>query len=154
MHISIIAHVARDFFKMKNRPCSIDALEDLLQEVYLRIASDDFRLLRLYEPVKSSFKTYILLIASSSIRNSLRRPHIPARPLEEAQGIPAPPVIPPHALEDAKGALTKQERRLFGLLFEEGKGLDEAADCLRLSRQTIHNCKSRILKKIRNFLRG
>ena len=48
-------------------------VEDLTQEVFLRLCKDDFRLLRSYDPARAGLSTWITIVARSTARDALRR---------------------------------------------------------------------------------
>ena len=48
-------------------------VEDLTQEVFVRLCKDDFRLLRTYDPARASLSTWITIVARSTARDGLRR---------------------------------------------------------------------------------
>ena len=48
-------------------------VEDLTQDVFVRLCKDDFRLLRSYDPGRASLSTWITIVARSTARDGLRR---------------------------------------------------------------------------------
>ena len=48
-------------------------IEDLAQEVFLRLCKDDFRLLRSYDPARAGLSTWITIVARSTARDAMRR---------------------------------------------------------------------------------
>jgi len=48
-------------------------VEDLAQEVFLRLCKDDFRLLRSYDPSRAGLSTWITIVARSTARDAMRR---------------------------------------------------------------------------------
>ena len=48
-------------------------IEDLAQEVFVRLCKDEFRLLRSYDATRASLSTWITIVARSTARDALRR---------------------------------------------------------------------------------
>ena len=48
-------------------------IEDLTQEVFVRLCKDDFRLLRTYDPARAGLSTWLTIVARSTARDALRR---------------------------------------------------------------------------------
>ena len=48
-------------------------VEDLAQEVFLRLCKDEFRLLRSYDPARAGLSTWITIVARSTARDAMRR---------------------------------------------------------------------------------
>src|SRR5215471_10938408 len=56
--------------------------EDLMQEVFVRLCKDDFRLLKTYDPARAGLSTWLTIVARSTARDSLRRRQLPVTPLD------------------------------------------------------------------------
>ena len=48
-------------------------IEDLTQDVFVRLCRDDFRLLRSYDPERAALSTWLTIVARSTARDALRR---------------------------------------------------------------------------------
>ena len=48
-------------------------VEDLTQEVFVRLCRNDFRLLRSYDPERAGLSTWITIVARSTARDASRR---------------------------------------------------------------------------------
>ena len=69
-------------------------IEDLTQEVFVRLCKNDFRLLRTYDPARAALTTWLTIVARSTARDTLRRRRPDSVPIEavpEAQ-LAVPPV--------------------------------------------------------------
>ena len=82
-------------------------VEDTVQDVFLRLVKDDFRLLRSYDANRASLSTWLTLVARSTAIDRLRRkrppPTVPLEPGDTPQGSGEPrsaggPEIPLHLL--------------------------------------------------------
>src|SRR6202022_3405397 len=68
-------------------------VEDLVQEVFVRLCRDEFRLLRTYDPARARLSTWITIIARSTARDAMRRHRPVVVPIEAVPGgrLPAAP---------------------------------------------------------------
>ena len=57
-------------------------VEDLTQEVFLRLCKDDFRLLRGYDPARAGLSTWMTIVARSTARDAMRRYRPVSVPIE------------------------------------------------------------------------
>jgi RNA polymerase sigma factor (sigma-70 family) len=48
-------------------------VEDLTQDVFLRLCKDDFRLLRSYDPGRAGLSTWLTIVARSTARDAAKR---------------------------------------------------------------------------------
>ncbi|MDP7070106.1 MAG: sigma-70 family RNA polymerase sigma factor [Phycisphaerales bacterium] len=127
-----------------------EEVDDLVQAVYIKILRNDRRLLRRYDPSRSSVSTWITLIARSVAIDALRRKGHDLRPLDEAHGAvqdtdraaPTGPVIPTHLL-------TARQRLILTMLFEDGMEVSEVAAALGVKAQTIRSSKHKAMERLR-----
>ena len=57
-------------------------VEDLTQEVFLRLCKDDFRLLRSYDSERAAISTWITIVARSTARDAMRRRRAESVPID------------------------------------------------------------------------
>ena len=57
-------------------------VEDLTQDVFLRLCKDDFRLLRSYDASRAGLSTWITIVARSTARDAMRRHRPVSVPIE------------------------------------------------------------------------
>jgi len=134
---------------------STETVDDIVQDILVRLIEKDFHVLRRYDPAKASFRTWLTYVARSVALNIVSRPTVATAPLEEncALSIPAPVEIEPESLLSA-APLSPRDRRILQLLHFKGRSVEEAAKELRLAVQTVYNRNSRIIRRIRAFLLG
>ena len=129
-------------------------VEDTVQDVFLRLVKDDFRLLRSYNANRASLSTWLTLVARSTAIDRLRRkrppPTVPLEPGDTPQGSGEPrsaggPEIPLHLL-------SARQRLVMTLLFEEQLSVAEAADFIGVDEQTIRSTKHKALTRLREHL--
>lgn len=130
------------------------AIDDMAQQVYLRLIRDDFRLLRTFDPGRAALATWITLVARSTAIDQVRKRRIgtagqPPETLVAATD--PPPVEAVRPLEQAFPfeILTERQRLVLSLLFERGLGVPEVANFLGVDEQTIRSTKHKALTRLR-----
>ena len=125
-------------------------VEDLIQAVYLKLLRHDYRLLRGFDPSKSSMSTWITLIARSVTIDALRKRNLDARPLNE--DIHAPESVHPSqvsAPDIPAGLLTPRQMLVLTLLYEDALEVSDAARVLDVKPQTIRSTKHKAIERLR-----
>ena len=128
-------------------------LNEIFQEVFVRLIKDDYHLLRTYEPAKASLSTWLYIVTRSTAIDFLRKsPHshqsldnleIPVS--NEENKTSEPLVIPKHLL-------TGRQKLVLELLFEKGLEVPQAAQILGVDAQTIRSTKHKALEDITQVL--
>jgi len=137
-------------FTRHGRGSDRDGVLDVVQEVFVRLVRDDRRLLRRYDPARSTLSTYLAVIARSTANNALRArfPETGLTP-EEAEAAAAPepegrgtPAIP---LE----LLSTRQRLVMAMSFDEELEVPEIAAILEISEQTVRSTRHKALERLR-----
>jgi len=139
----------------RSMQASTETVDDIVQDILVRLIEKDFHVLRRHDPAKAAFRTWLTNVSRLVTLNTISRPTVATAPLEEdcALSIPAPVEIEPESLL-SEAPLSPQDRRILQLLHFEGRPAQEAAKELRLAVQTVYNRNSRIIRRIRAFLLG
>jgi RNA polymerase sigma factor (sigma-70 family) len=124
---------------------------DLVQDVFVRLCKDGFRLLRTYDAARASLPTWLTIVARSTAMDALRR----RRPLkvalddvpESALGVTEPETNEPTALP--LDDLPPRQRLILTLLFERDMDVVEVAQMLDLDPQTVRSMKHKALTRLR-----
>ncbi|MHC5003565.1 MAG: RNA polymerase sigma factor [Planctomycetota bacterium] len=129
-------------------------VEDCVQDVFIRIVRDDFRLLRTYDPERAQLTTWLALVARSVAIDQLRRRRLPTVPLEPAAaaGRDAPASAGEGSLETSQlplHLLTARQRLVLHLLFDRGMTVGQAAALIGVDEQTIRSTKHKALIRLR-----
>jgi len=134
---------------------SREAVEDVCQEVFLRLTRDGFRLLRRFDPQRASFATWLHLVARSTALDHQRRRRDSTVPLDDIEepGITDPQPDREH-LSLPAGVLSPRQQLVLTLLLEKDMSPREVADFLKIHVQTVHSLKHKALEKIRFFFRN
>jgi RNA polymerase sigma-70 factor (ECF subfamily) len=123
-------------------------VEDLAQEVFLRLCKDDFRLLRSYDPARAGLSTWITIVARSTARDAMRRyrpvlVHIDAVP--EGR-LAVDPVEPAQKLKLPDALLSPRQREILEVA--------EIAKALGIDPQTVRSAHHKAMVKLRAHFRA
>jgi RNA polymerase sigma-70 factor (ECF subfamily) len=130
-------------------------VEDLTQEVFLRLCRNDFRLLKTYDPRRAGLSTWLTIVARSTARDALRR----RRPLAvaidavpEAQlSIEPVEIVPKLKLPEA--LLSPRQRQILGMLYDRDMEVAEIAGQLGIDPQTVRSAHHKAMLKLRAYFK-
>jgi len=131
-------------------------VEDLTQEVFVRLCKDDFRLLRSYDPARASLSTWLTIVARSTARDKLRRRRAEAVPLDavpEAQ-LAVDPVEPVQKLKLPEALLSPRQREILAMLYDREMDVAEIAKALGIDPQTVRSAHHKAMVKLRAHFRS
>jgi RNA polymerase sigma-70 factor (ECF subfamily) len=131
-------------------------VEDLTQEVFVRLCKDDFRLLRGYDPARASLSTWITIVARSTARDGLRRRRAETVPLDfvpEAQ-LAIDPVEPVQKLKLPEALLSPRQRQILAMLYDRDMDVAEIAQALGIDPQTVRSAHHKAMVKLRAHFRS
>ena len=126
-------------------------VEDLTQDVFLRLCKDDFRLLRSYDPARAGLSTWLTIVARSTARDALRRRRPEGVPLEavpEAQ-LAVAPVEPVRKLKLPEALLSPRQREILAMLYDREMDVAEIARALGIDPQTVRSANHKAMVKLR-----
>ena len=130
-------------------------IDDVTQQVFLRLIKHDFHLLKSYNPSKASMATWLTIVSRSTTVDSLRRKRLYTVPLEENRDESCVPFkYPETPLKTPAGLLSSRQKLVLNLFFEREMDIDEIAALLNVKAQTIRSVKHKAIKKLRNYFRG
>jgi RNA polymerase sigma-70 factor (ECF subfamily) len=131
-------------------------VEDLTQEVFVRLCKDDFRLLRNYDPERASLSTWLTIVARSTARDGLRRHRAETVPLDsvpEAQ-LAIDPVMPVEKLKLPEALLSPRQREILAMLYDREMDVAEIARALGIDPQTVRSAHHKAMVKLRAHFRS
>jgi RNA polymerase sigma factor (sigma-70 family) len=131
-------------------------VEDLTQDVFVRLCKDDFRLLRSYDPARASLSTWITIVARSTARDGLRRRRAESVPIDavpEAQ-LAIDPVEPVQKLKLPEALLSPRQRQILAMLYDREMDVAEIAQALAIDPQTVRSAHHKAMLKLRAHFRG
>jgi RNA polymerase sigma-70 factor (ECF subfamily) len=126
--------------------------EDVVQEVFVKLCRNDFRLLRAFDPAKAKLSTYLTVIASSSAIDHLRRLKAPAEALDTLpEEVLAVAPREPVRLSIPEGLLSPRQALVVELLYRQDLLPGEAAEIIGVDPQTVRSMHHKALTKLRKF---
>jgi len=131
-------------------------VEDLTQDVFVRLCKADFRLLRSYDPGRASLSTWITIVARSTARDGLRRRRgesVPIDMVPEAQ-LAIDPVEPVEKLKLPEALLSPRQREILAMLYDREMEVAEIARALGIDPQTVRSAHHKAMLKLRAHFRG
>jgi len=126
-------------------------VEDLAQEVFVRLCKDDFRLLRSYDPTRAGLSTWITIVARSTARDAMRR-HRPV--LMTIDAVPearlaVDPIEPAERLKLPEALLSPRQREILTMLYDREMEVAEVANTLGIDPQTVRSAHHKAMVKLR-----
>jgi RNA polymerase sigma factor (sigma-70 family) len=126
-------------------------IEDLTQEVFVRLCKDQFRLLRSYDAARASLSTWITIVARSTARDALRRRRpnlVPIDTVPEAL-LKVDAVEPSSKLKLPEALLSPRQREILGMLYDGEMEVAEVAGALGIDPQTVRSAHHKAMLKLR-----
>jgi RNA polymerase sigma factor (sigma-70 family) len=126
-------------------------VEDLTQEVFLRLCKDDFRLLRGYDPARAGLSTWITIVARSTARDAMRRYRPVSVPIEAVpEGrLAVDPVEPVRKLKLPEALLSPRQQQILTMLYDREMEVSEVAAALGIDPQTVRSAHHKAMIKLR-----
>jgi RNA polymerase sigma-70 factor (ECF subfamily) len=126
-------------------------VEDLTQEVFLRLCKDDFRLLRSYDPARAGLTTWLTIVARSTARDAMRRrrgEQVPLDAVPEAR-LAVDPVEPVRKLKLPDALLSPRQKEILQMLYDRDMEVAEVAAALKIDPQTVRSAHHKAMLKLR-----
>jgi RNA polymerase sigma factor (sigma-70 family) len=126
-------------------------IEDLTQEVFVRLCKDNFRLLRTYDPARAALSTWLTIVSRSTARDALRRRRLDSVPIDavpEAQ-LAVDPVEPVQKLKLPDALLSPRQREILAMLYDREMEVAEIARALGIDPQTVRSAHHKAMIKLR-----
>ena len=128
----------------------VEEAEDVAQDVFLRLCSRDFHLLRRYDSGKAKLATWLTVIATSAAIDHLRRQKARAQNLDSVpEGELAEDPVEPSWLKIPPGLLSPRQALVLELLYQRDLDPAEAAEILGVDAQTVRSTHHKALIKLR-----
>jgi RNA polymerase sigma factor (sigma-70 family) len=131
-------------------------VEDLAQEVFVRLCKDDFRLLRSYDPARAGLSTWITIVARSTARDAMRRYRPVLMPIDAVpEGrLAVDPVEPAERLKLPEALLSPRQREILTMLYDREMEVAEIAKVLGIDPQTVRSAHHKAMVKLRAHFRA
>jgi RNA polymerase sigma factor (sigma-70 family) len=132
-----------------------DEVDDVAQEVFLRLCKADYRLLRAYDPARAALSTWLTVIATSTAIDHLRRRKPSALALDAVpEDILAEEPRLPAAIRIPAGLLSPRQALVLELLYRRDLEVADAAAIMGVDRQTVRSMHHKALAKLRAHFRS
>jgi len=124
--------------------------EDLMQEVFVRLCKDDYRLLKTYDPTRAGLTTWLTIVARSTARDVLRRRHPQVTPIDavpETQLAVEDRHVEPLKLPEE--LLSPRQKLVLTMLYDKDMEVAEIAAALGVDPQTVRSTHHKAMLKLR-----
>lgn len=128
-------------------------VEDAVQDVFVRLCRDNFRLLRTYDPARGSLGTWLGVIAASTAID-LRRKRRSTQPLDDVPDRILAVDPPEHErLRIPPGLLTERQTLILQLTVGKEMDVAEVATLLGVATQTVRSTRHKAIERLRTYFR-
>ena len=125
-------------------------VEDLLQEVFVRLCKDDFRLLKTYDANRASLSTWLTIVARSTARDAQRRHRPPQAALEDVpERLLGVVDVHSEPLKFPEHLLSPRQQLVLIMLYERDMDVVEIAKTLDIDPQTVRSTHHKAMLKLR-----
>ena len=129
---------------------------DVLQDCFLKLVADDFRLLRRYDPARGSLSTWLGVIATSTTLDHLRKKPPVSEVLDdhpEALALPETVRDRTAPLELPPDLLTPRQALILKLLYEDEREVPEVAALLGIGAASVRSLHHKAVTRLREYFR-
>ena len=127
-----------------------DDVMDAVQDVFVRLCAQDFRLLKTFDPARAGLGTWLAVVARSCAVDHSRRRRRATQPLDEvpesALGVEDKHV---EKLKIPQGLLTDRQVLILKYLYDEERDVAEVALLLKIDAQTVRSTHHKALLRLR-----
>lgn len=125
-------------------------VEDVVQDVFIRLCARDFKLIKSYDPARAKVTTWLTVVATSTAIDHLRRQKRRTDSLEsvpEVQLSVAP--VEPVRIKIPEGLLSPRQAVVLEMLYRREMEVAEVAATLEIDPQTVRSMHHKALTKLR-----
>ena len=126
-------------------------IEDLTQDVFLRLCKDGIRLLKSYDPARAGISTWLTIVARSTARDAMRRHRPDGVPIDAVpeSRLAVDPVEPARKLKLPEALLSPRQREILAMLYDREMDVAEVAEALGIDPQTVRSAHHKAIVKLR-----
>ena len=147
-HSKLIFKLINNFVKAKSILLNNNEVDDIYQEVALKIFKNDY--LSRYNTEKSSFITWLNIICRTTTIDYYRKKMRWMESVLEDDAVEEEEGYVPPVFSLPSGVLTDRQAQVITLLFKEGMVAKEVAEALSISTRTVRSIKFQALERLRN----
>jgi RNA polymerase sigma factor (sigma-70 family) len=132
-----------------------EEVEDVVQEVFVRLCKADYRLLKSYDPARARLSTWLTVVATSAAIDHLRRRKMAQVAIDDAPE--ASLAVEDPAFEKIKipeGLLSARQALVLELLYTRDLEVADAAEIMQVDPQTVRSTHHKALTKLRAHFRA
>lgn len=132
-----------------------DDMEDVVQDVFVRLCARDFRLLKTYDPARAKLTTWLTVVANSTAIDHLRRQKGFTQGLDSVpeSRLSVDPPKEPVKVNIPPGLLSPRQALVLEMLYQREMEVAEAADAMGVDPQTVRSMHHKALTKLRAHFR-
>ena len=133
-----------------------EEIGDVLQDCFLRLIRDDYKLLRRFDPDRATLSTWLGVIATSAAIDHLRRRAPAGDPIEDhADRLPAPEQAPDlnAPLPLPPDLLTPRQALILKLCYEDDRDVEEVAAILGIGAPSVRSLRHKAILRLREHFR-
>ncbi len=127
-----------------------DEVEDVAQDVFVRLCKADHRLLRNFDPARARLSTWLTVVATSAAIDHLRRQRLPNLGVDD---VPESCLaVEDPVFENVKipeGLLSERQALVLELLYRRDLEVADAAQIMQVDPQTVRSTHHKALTKLR-----
>ncbi|MBU6506390.1 MAG: sigma-70 family RNA polymerase sigma factor [Alphaproteobacteria bacterium] len=135
---------------VRNQARDVGEVEDLAQEVFVRLCKDGYRLLKTYDPARAGLSTWLTIVARSTARDILRRRLPQTTPYEAVpESALAVTAEPTERIKLPEGLLSPRQQLILTMLYDRDMEVADVASALKVDPQTIRSTHHKAMLKLR-----
>jgi RNA polymerase sigma factor (sigma-70 family) len=125
-------------------------VDDIAQDVFVRLCKDDYRLLRQYDPARAGLSTWLTIVARSVAHDALRRRRLVTQPIDDApeEALAVAPAIT-EKIRIPEGMLSPRQQMVLTMLYQKDMEVAEVAEVLGVDPQTVRSTHHKAMLKLR-----
>lgn len=125
-------------------------IDDIAQDVFLRLCKDDYRLLRQFDPARAGLTTWLTIVARSAAHDAIRRRRAPTQTLDDTpeSALAVAPQIP-ERVKIPQGLLSPRQQLILTMLYDREMEVAEIAQALDIDAQTVRSTHHKAMIKLR-----
>ncbi|MBN2713823.1 MAG: sigma-70 family RNA polymerase sigma factor [Planctomycetes bacterium] len=126
-------------------------LDDLVQDVFVRIFKNDSNLLKTFDPGRASLSTWLTIVTRSTVLSRFRKKQIPTVSYEPDlhEGTMDETAEEESKPEFPEGLLSTRQKLIMTMLYEKEMDIAEIAENLGIEAQSVRSAKHKALEKLR-----
>ncbi|MEQ8355867.1 MAG: sigma-70 family RNA polymerase sigma factor [Kiloniellaceae bacterium] len=129
--------------------------EDVVQDVFVKLCQNDFRLLRSYDAQRARITTWLTVVANSAAIDHLRRLRRRTEDIEaQPEAVLAVDPVIPDKVKIPEGLLSPRQALVLELLYQRDMTPGEAGEVIGIDPQTVRSMHHKALVKLRAYFQA